>query len=281
MHHDLPKRQISLNLIDDVTRMASNLLPDEKGIDLGVTKAAQALFVGLTLYHIDTLYRPDYSFGNTLAFIDVGERYRMANFISHMLKNKIYVKFSLPTDMTEGVLYLAYDDSIEAISYAVMKSGRCTRGIIADNVYDHFKQKLKKTGELALSEVNFFIEKIINPRRHLKRTIEVIDPLCRWSLEYFLTLDQQTQANAAKRLMTLMHPFGDAVLEGNKEEGFYHVGPFWQNEAFIEERLSTFAHWKKYFCARQLMTSEAENEYNGALYQAAIDKEEEDAPLER
>lgn len=275
MKHDLPKRQISLNLIDDVTHMAKSLLPDEKGIDLGVTKAAQALFVGFTLYQIDTLHRPDYSFGNTLAFIDVGDHYRMADFIPRMLKNKIHVQFSLPTDIAEDVLYLTYDESIDAICYAVMKSGRCTRGIIADNVYDHFKQKLKKTGKLALSEVNFFIEKIINPRRHLKRTIEVIDPLCRRSLEYFLTLDPQTQANATKRLMTLMHPFGDAVLEGEKEEGFYHVGPFWQNEAFIEERLFIFSHWKKYFCARQLMTGEAENDYNGELYQQRMEEDRE------
>lgn len=54
-----------------------------------------------------------------------------------------------------------------------------------------------------------------------------------------------------------------------------------QEKRDVEERLFTFAHWKKYFCARQLMTVETENDYNGELYQAAMEKEEEDAQLER
>ena len=262
-------RYIHLSLVQNVMDFVKMIIPNKVSIEPLVVNASRELLCAYALYQVDSLNYPDY-IEYTLLNIELSAC--VSKNIQRIIKKTREIKFSLSEPMKEGYLYMGFDEKVDGIGYAVMKGRRCYRGEILDKAYDHFKRRLRKSGVLSLKEVNFLIEKVITPRRHLKQGVEVIDPLCRQSFSHFLTRDPNIQACAIQLLISRLIPFGDFSLSGFSDHGFYDT-PCSLNA--LEERLIEGCHMRDYYGSEQLMTDDLISSYEADRYQTQLSWDED------
>lgn len=265
--YDLTRRWV--NLGGNVMDVANMIVPSNASDEPLVVNLSRELLTAYFLRQMDSLNYPDVI---EYTLLSIKSSKNLSKEIEAFLERSLEVQFSRPEEMKEGFFYLFLDKNLNEMRYAVMRGKKCFTGTIVDPEYDHFKQKLKRTGTLVLKEVNFLIEKVIQKRRHLKAGVEVMDVLCCRNFSHFLTLDLKTQASVVKLLMAQLSQFGNLSVQDSHDYDFFVAAP--SSTAEMDERIFNLTHLREHHQSRKLMTYDAELFLNIDLYQEHIAMEE-------
>lgn len=267
------KRPRFIHLSGNVMEIAEMIVPNNTHVEALIVSVSRELLIGYLLYALDTLhcYEPiEYTLLDLKYFPSVQKG------IQTMLKGSLEIQFYFPEKMKEGYFYFEYDEKKDAMRYAVMKGARRYAGEITDEIYDHFKQKLKNTGSLPLKEVNFLIEKLIKKGRHLKKNTVVLDSLCRQYFSHFLTLEPNVQADAIQLSVAQLQLFEN--LSVNEPASYYRCfhDVLSLSPDDIEAIIFNFNQLKKHDGKEQLMSNDALSIYHAERYQSELQEIDEE-----